>query len=468
MKSKFFNFLEEVIDKIQDYISKNKRFLIITHIDADGLSSATLFLHFLYNNNAEAHLTYARQLDEEYIRNLYTRYSEDVLVFLDLGSGIIDKIEKIANKDTIIIDHHDLLSKNVQLGNGNIIQVNPRVFGIDGSREISTSGIVYYLLKSANHEFEDIEFLSLVGAIGDLQENTEFLGINKEILEELVKKDTIEVRKGLKIFGYSSRPLYKALSLSTEVYIPGISGDENKTLEFLNKIGVPIKKKGNLTTYADLEKEEERKLISEIIKIRLQNNVPNAENIIGNIYIIKNDKFYFKDLREISYLYNAAGRLEKPFIPVMYFLGDKRYLEDIQDIQVKYKREMIRILSDIFHKKIEIKEENGITMINLSKYNIKDTFVSPISSLLASTKFVGGKLLIVFSSQDEKYYKISIRIIGEPLVKNLASIVRESAKKVGGFGSGHDVAAGAIIPKDKLEEFIKTLKIAAKQESILI
>jgi len=467
MKNKFFNFLEEVSDKIQDYISKNKRFLIVTHIDADGLSSATLLLHFLYYNNVEAHLTYAKQLEDNYLKNLYSKYPEDIFVFLDLGSGIIDRIEKYTNKETIIIDHHDLVSKNTQIGN-NIIQINPRIFGIDGSREISTSGIVYYLLKSMDYDFEDITFLSLVGAIGDLQENEEFLGINKEILDELIKEDIIEIRKGLKIFGYSSKPLYKALSLSTEIYIPGITGDENKALEFLNKVGIPLKKGGNMVTYADLDKEEEKKLISEIIKIRLQNSIPNAENVIGNIYIVKNDKFYFKDLKEIAYLYNAAGRLEKPFIPILYFLGDKRYLGDLQDIQVEYKKEMIKILNNIFSRKIEIKEENGISIIDLSKYNIKDTFVSPIASLLSNIKFVKGKLLIVFSSQDDKYYKISVRIVGEPLIKNLANIVRESARKVEGFGGGHDVAAGAIIPKDKLEEFIKNLRIAARQESILI
>jgi len=466
MKDKFFLFLEEISQHIERNIDSNKRFLIITHIDADGLSSATLFLHYLYYNNAETHLIYAKHLDESFIKDLYNRYPEDVFIFLDLGSGIIDKIKIYSTKETYIFDHHDLVLKDRVLKNV-VFQVNPRIFGIDGSREISTSGIIYYFLKKANHDFQDIAFLGLIGAIGDMQENGDFIGLNKRILEDLVNEGLIKVKKGLKLFGLASKPLYRALQYSAEVYIPGVTGDEGKAIELLNTLRIPLKKRGSFTTYLDLAEEEQRKLISEIIKIRLRHDIPDAENVLGNLYLIENG-FYFKELREIAYIFNAAGRLNKPSRAIAFFLGDRKYLDDVQDIIIDYKRMIVELLNKIYNGEVPIIEKGGIAIIDLSGHTELDTLASPIATIFANNKYINSRILIVTVKQNEEYYKVSVRLVGSPPGKNLSKVVRMAAEKVGGFGGGHDVAAGAVIPIDKFEEFVKYLRILARQESILI
>ena len=40
---------------------------------------------------------------------------------------------------------------------------------------------------------------------------------------------------------------------------------------------------------------------------------------------------------------------------------------------------------------------------------------------------------------------------------NLAFALHESSKEVGGVGGGHDIAAGATIPKEAEEEFLTIL-----------
>ena len=466
MKDKFFLFLEEISQHIEKHIDDNKRFLIITHIDADGLSSATLLLHYLYNNNIEAHLIYAKHLDETFIKDLYNKYPEDVFIFLDLGSGIIDKIKIHTTKETYIFDHHDLILKDRVVKNI-VFQVNPRIFGIDGSKEISTSGIIYYFLKKIGYDFQDIAFLGLIGAIGDMQEDGDFVGLNKQILEDLINEGLIKVKKGLKLFGLASKPLYRALQYSAEVYIPGITGNEEKAIELLNTLRIPLKKKGSFTTYLDLTEEEQRKLISEIIKIRLRHDIPDAENVLGNLYLIENG-FYFKELREIAYVFNAAGRLNKPSRAIAFFLGDKKYLDDVQDIIIDYKRRIVELLNKIYNGDIPIVEKGDIAIIDLSDHTELDTLASPIATIFANNKYINSKILIVAVKQNNDYYKISVRLIGSSPGKNLSKIVRTAAEKVGGFGGGHDVAAGAIIPVDKFEEFVKNLRILARQESILV
>lgn len=37
---------------------------------------------------------------------------------------------------------------------------------------------------------------------------------------------------------------------------------------------------------------------------------------------------------------------------------------------------------------------------------------------------------------------------------NMSDIMRDSAQAVGGMGGGHAIAAGATIPRDRVEEFI--------------
>ncbi|MFZ0203038.1 MAG: DHH family phosphoesterase, partial [Nitrososphaeraceae archaeon] len=53
-------------------------------------------------------------------------------------------------------------------------------------------------------------------------------------------------------------------------------------------------------------------------------------------------------------------------------------------------------------------------------------------------------------------YVISIRASNKCKV-HLGRIVNEVASNMGGSGGGHEKACGAMVPKDKLEEFIDAI-----------
>jgi len=57
---------------------------------------------------------------------------------------------------------------------------------------------------------------------------------------------------------------------------------------------------------------------------------------------------------------------------------------------------------------------------------------------------------------DIKSYVVSIRGSSDCKV-HLGRLTNEIASELGGSGGGHDKACGAVIPKDKLDEFIKIL-----------
>ncbi|HKX82453.1 MAG TPA: DHH family phosphoesterase, partial [Nitrososphaera sp.] len=58
--------------------------------------------------------------------------------------------------------------------------------------------------------------------------------------------------------------------------------------------------------------------------------------------------------------------------------------------------------------------------------------------------------------QDIKSYIFSIRGSADCKI-HLGRLVNEVASSLGGSGGGHDRACGAVIPKERLEEFIETM-----------
>ena len=460
MRDKFFLFLEEVSQKIQEFVNQNKTFLIIAAPTPDGISASSLLLHYFYYNNIQAHLIYLPEVSQQIVRELYNKYSESVYIFVDTGSMYFEWIKSFAGKPTFVIDHIFLPCKDKVVKNY-IYNVNPWVFGIDGFREISTSGIVYYILKKIEHDFKDISYLSLVGAVGDLQEN--FTGINEQILNELIEDGVLERKKGLKLFGLISKPLYKALQLSMEVYVPEITESEENIITFLNRLKIPIKSKGGFITYFDLKENEQRKLISEIIKSRIKKNIPNAENILGDLYVIPSG-FYFKELHEISDLLEATTRLNKISKAISYIFGDKTVLDDVGDTLIEYKTQLQSILKEIISN-VDILKSNNLIIYDITDFTDTPYLISSIANFLSSY-FAGNmnKILIVKYLEGNKTL-LSIRSIPH---KNLARIILSLSSKLPLSFLEADPMFGVTINNKDLENFYKLLKICARQESILI
>ena len=135
----FFSFLE----KNQPYFNMDD-ILVVSHLDTDGVTSLSLFKKFYEDKNP--HLKIIQQLDDECIDEISNMPQKNVII-LDSGSLKLNSIKKkLSNKNrVIIIDHHEI-EDDCQLPE-NIIFINPFLFGINGSKEISTAGISYLILK---------------------------------------------------------------------------------------------------------------------------------------------------------------------------------------------------------------------------------------------------------------------------------------------------------------------------------
>ena len=86
------------------------RVRIISHYDADGITSASIMVKALLREGRDLHLTIIKQLGEDIVQEL-AKEDNSIMMFLDLGSGHLDLIQKYLVKEgrlIVVADHHQV------------------------------------------------------------------------------------------------------------------------------------------------------------------------------------------------------------------------------------------------------------------------------------------------------------------------------------------------------------------------
>lgn len=421
----------------------------VSHLDADGICSAAIMGKILKKLDIDFRITIIKQLTEKLIKKI-AREKEPLYVFTDLGSGQLDLIKRdiLSDSCVLILDHHELRAYDYH---PNLIHVNSHMFDIDGSSEISASGITYLFSRPILGTGE-IGF-ALVGAIGDNQNKNGFKGLNKEIAETAIKSGKIKVSKELKIYGITSRPIHKALEYCTNPLIPDVSSDREGSIRFLTNLGIPImNEKGKIRTLIDLSLEEKQKLVTAIILKRSKEK--NPEDIIENVYFFNNAGINY-DLKEFATLINACGRCNYQGVGLMICMGEvEKGLAIAEKINKAYKEKILKSLNWVYKN---IDNSNRIKKLEKGMYfvgkeDVNEKFVGTICSMVLSSNLCSKNVIVGFADTEDGRVKISARAKEKSI--NLKKIISPIAEKLGGMGGGHDLAAGGEIPKGAEEEFI--------------
>lgn len=460
---------KEAADFLKE-IDKKKPIRVISHIDCDGICSAAILIKALTQDNRMYSLTNVQQLNRKVLEEL-SKENFDVFIFTDLGSGLIKSIaEFFKGKKVIILDHHELESKEEFPG---MMHVNPHLFSIDGSKEISGSGVVYYFASFVHPHCAKFAHIAVIGAIGDIQEDNGFQKLNNDILLNAVKQGTIQVRRGFRFFGLQTRPLYKVLEYSSDPYIPDVSGSESGAIQFMHQLGISPKKAGDWRKITDLNEEEQKRLAAGIIMKRHAEERP--DDIFGNIYILPHEEDQLKDVKEFSTLLNACGRLNKSSLGIGTCLNNKAIKKKALEHLQKYKRELIKAMNWYRDRKSskDILQKKGYMIIN-ARDSIPSTIIGTLASIISkSNEFKEKTYIMAIAQNDDDTSKVSLRIAGNHYNKedvDLRQIVSRIVDKVGGESGGHMQAAGAIIKSAKEDEFIanavKILERAVMEEFV--
>jgi RecJ-like exonuclease len=376
----------------------------------------------------------------------------ELVIFTDLGSGMLEAISSL-KLNAIISDHH-------QPRGTHEYHLNPHLFGINGATEISGSGITYFL-AAAMGDNEDLASLAIVGAVGDLQhvKHGQLVGTNRSILEEGVRKGVLRYEKDLLLFGKQTRPIFKLLQYSSDPYLPGITGSEDASIEFLKRIG--IRQHGEKwRRWIDLEPPEKQQIVSALIQLCLNSgvNACNVQRLVGEVYTLLSERegTEVRDASEYSTLLNATARYDHADIGLGVCMGDRgRSFEEACALLNDHRKNLVEGLN-------LVKEKGLVKMENFQYFDsgnkIRETIVGIVAGMCSS--FVNNKELPIIAFADaDGGVKVSSRGNYDLVRKglNLGAAIGEAAKAVGGTGGGHDIAAGAFIPREAKEEFLRVL-----------
>lgn len=454
----FLNSVLEASKVIFEAVNEDLPIHVYSHLDADGIAAGGIVGKALQRLDARFRIRITQWVDEKLVEEI-VREKPQMVIFIDLGTDYASLLSKRASDiEIIVLDHHQISCEPQ-----NFLCVNPHIYGIDGAKDISGSGVAYFVAKALDVSNIDLAPIAVVGALGDLQDKYDqrmLGGLNQKIVEDAVNAGLLKVEKDLIFFGRETRPIHKALAATTSPFIPGISGAEDKVLDLLASLGIPLKHDDRWRALRDLKEDEKKRLCSALADYLLSKGLHyEISNLIGHVYTLTREEPWtpLRDGREFSVLLNATGRMNKSGVGIAICMGDRgKALEEASKILEDYRRTINKYLDWIMEKPERIRELEHVYVVYGGEY-IDDKIIGAISSILSSNLPNPEKPLIACSDvRDEDIVKVSARTTDIMVNRglNLGDIMQLAAEKCQGKGGGHNIAAGAQISKEKIEEFI--------------
>src|SRR5437667_11283446 len=318
------NRYDELSRNLMNSMKDGKKFVVVTHIDADGLCSGAMTFVALARRGATVSGRTVPDLDPKTIEVLREeRY--DFYIFTDLGSTLVNELALALDNRFLVLDHHELPEVSAR----NPAVVNAWQYEYDGGTEACSSTMAYYFARALDYSNNDLAYLSVVGALADRQdvgEGRSLTGLNRKALEEAQSSGLLLVSKDLLFYGRETRPLHEAIATSSSPFIKGLSGSKDAALAALVKAGVRMKESAKWRTLAELSSREEKKVTEVVASFLAPAGGGGAEVIgalIGDVYTLAMEDAFtpLRDAREFATLLNSCGRMERAGLGLSICVG---------------------------------------------------------------------------------------------------------------------------------------------------
>jgi len=425
---------------------KTTRIRVVSHYDADGITSAGIICTALHRAGYDFHATLMRNPFTQGLERVKQEENE-MIIFSDMGSGQIETMEKFGCK-IIIIDHHQYLKSKP--GSKDVLQINANLCGIDGNYEACGATLSFSVAKALDLGNADLAPLAIAGAIGDKQYIGGIKGYNKTILDEALKNGHLKQSTGIKLNGES---LADGLYYSIDPYYTGLSGDNEGISKLLEKLHLEKN-----TKIEDLD-DNKKKQIQSILLFKLIKN-GCEKNIIDTVIRER----YWSDLLQCELerfadLLDACGKGGNRGLGLAICLNDKKALDEAIKLEKEYKQKILDELLQL--EKDGSKEKKSIRFFHSSDSSLGGV----VGGIAMNYIFDKEKPLISLARKNDELH-VSSR--GNQYLVNagldLGLAMKEAAIPLKGHGGGHKIAAGATISLEKEEEFLGAVdKIIAQQ-----
>ncbi|AEA46355.1 single-stranded-DNA-specific exonuclease RecJ [Archaeoglobus veneficus] len=409
--------------KAVELIKESEFIHIYTHYDADGISAAAVLASALHRLDKPFQVTFLKGLNQG------VDCDADLIILADMGSGYPDIVSEI-DANVVIVDHHFPTGRIEP--KRSLVHVNPHLAGLDGTFELSASGTAY-VVASCLGDNADLSAIALLGILGDKQK---IVAGNAKVMRDGVESGHIEIVKGLNMYSGKVR---EVLMLSTEPFLD-FYGKEGELDEFLRRVGID----GD-AEIDELSGDELRRLSNAIILRLLKQGAYDGviEEIVGERFVLK--KELISNAVMFTDVINACGRASACSIGFAICMHDENYLQKGVDIWREFQ---IELLEELQKRREEVQEGKCI------RYLLMDNAATtaPIATIIS--RYLLSDRPFVAVNVKNSTAKVSAR--SNPRINvDLGEVMRIAAERVGGRGGGHRVAAGANIPPDKAEEFVK-------------
>jgi len=455
--------LKRDLRRAADRICEADRVTIVSHIDADGISTESILAQALTREGIPVSSVFVRQLEPMAMRHVPK--DDSLKLFTDLGAGQQNLLEEhdLSADEVLILDHH------VSQPCGTAYpQVNCLDYGVT---RMSAAGVAYLVAKTIDPTSTDLAKLAVVGNVGDMmaRENCGLVGPAREIVQDGVEYGNIIVReRDLNCYGISTRPVHVCLGYCDDPYIDGISNSTNAALQFLEKLGVELKNpQGGWLVWEELTFDDRRKIVSALAQ-QLIAHGREIDRLLGETYIFPDEpeRTPLRNASEYATLLNACGRWAKPKVGGSICRGERGDAYREAEYMLAHHRSVIRDL-------LQYILDTGVTELSHLQYihtgdRFPDTIVG-IGAGMALSKLDWRKPIMVLAAMvdEPEVTKVSMRTNQWALARgvDLQEALVEASAGVGGAGGGHRIAAGAFIPRDTEEEFVDSVNRILKRQS---
>lgn len=422
--------IKDEASKVAKYLEDSDFVRCISHNDADGLAAASVLCESLRRMGKPFHTSIVGSPSRDIVDRINEEEDRSV-IFFDMGSGQPDLIKNIESK-VAVVDHHPPSYKD-EYGTHHL---NPHHFGIDGSFSASASTLSYLVCKNFEIDNKDLGAVALAGAIGDMQ-HLPMDGLNLEILNEMRSSGIINIKKGVRY----TKPLNKALRKSTSPYLKGITGNTLKIEKIFKSLNIDEEK-----TFWELNEEEKTRLASFLILklIKQGSEINRIKSTIGEVYEVIEKEYNF--VSDLTSLLNTCGKNDQYGLALSLVFSKKEGFEEARKLEEQNSSRLIDKIKDGIES---INETEYLYHVEIDNRNFKGT----VAGVLVDYIFTDKPVLTYYINNE-----ISISSRGnKSLIKeglNLSKAMSKAAGDVGGNGGGHNIASGATIPRDELDNFI--------------
>ncbi len=447
---------ESVSRDILKVAAAGKKILIVTHIDADGLTSGSIVFSALMRKGANVVVRSVPDLDQKLIAELESQ-KYDFYIFTDLASTLIGELEGAFDGRFLVIDHHQLTEEDMRKST----VVNAWMYGFDGGREACSSTMAYFFALSSDGTNKGLAPLAVVGAVADRQDggpNRSLTGLNRAALDDAQSAGLITVSKDLMFTGRETRPIHESVALTSTPYLPGLTGSKDAVLAALHTAGLRLKEGATWRTISSLDADEKRK-ITEVIASVLGPSGGATEAIaglVGEVYTLEfEDSFTpLRDAREFATLLNACGRMGATGVGMSICLGERtEALKAAMKTLADYRSSINKAIQGVLDDPSRVERHGNLILVRGDGV-VEEKLLGPVTSILTSSPGYKDKVVVARTTSRDEGLKISSRA-GDAFAGsvNLGLVMREAAEAVKGVGGGHTMAAGAKIPSSGADTF---------------